>query len=219
MIYSLGCIPLITNPTRITETSSSIIDHLYTNNIFHKTDSFVILPILHNLTDHLPILASSYFKTIDKKSNSGYFRDTKDFQVDNFVEDLYKNIASINLSDALSVNDYFADFISQFSTTLEIHAPMHKFTRKETKLQTKPWLSKEILTSIRYRNKLYRQCLNEQKPSLWEKYKKYRNKVTRMKEQAKKIHFQNVISKNKQNTAKLSKTINDLLHHKNKKSN
>ena len=110
MIYSLGCIPLITNPTRITETSSSIIDHLYTNNISHKTDSFVIL---HNLTDHLPILASSYFKTIEKKSNSGYFRDTKEFQVDNFVEDLYKNIASVNLSDALSVNDYFADFISQ----------------------------------------------------------------------------------------------------------
>ena len=63
---------------------------------------------------------------------------------------------------------------------------MRKFTRKEKKLQTKPWLSKEILTSIRYRNKLYRPCLNEQKPSLWEKYKKYRNKVTRMKEQAKK---------------------------------
>ena len=64
-IYSLGCIPLITNPTRITEseTSFSIIDHLYTNNISHKTDSFVIL---HNLTDHLPILARSYFKTIDK---------------------------------------------------------------------------------------------------------------------------------------------------------
>ena len=120
-----------------------------------------------------------------KKSTAGYFRDTKDFQVDNFVEDLYKNITSITLSDALSVNDYFADFISQFSTTLEIHAPMprmRKFTRKEKKLQTKPWLSKEILTSIRYRNKLYRQCLTEQKPSLWEKYKKYRNKVTRMKE-------------------------------------
>ena len=40
-----------------------------------------------------------------------------------------------------------------------------------------------------------------------------------MKEQAKKIHFQIVISKNKQNTAKLWKTINDLQHHKNKKSN
>ena len=40
-----------------------------------------------------------------------------------------------------------------------------------------------------------------------------------MKEQAKKIHFQIVTSENKQNTAKLWKTINDLLHHKNKKFN
>ena len=128
MTYSLDCIPLITSPTQITETSSFIIDHLFTNNITHKTDSFVIQ---HNLTDHLHILASSYFKTIDKKSNSGYFRDTKDFHVVKFVENLYKNIASINLSDTLSVTDYCADFISQFSTTLEIHAPMRKSTEEK----------------------------------------------------------------------------------------
>ena len=46
---------------------------------------------------------------------------------------IYTNIASINISDALSVNDYFADFISQFSTTLEIHAFNRKLTRKEKK--------------------------------------------------------------------------------------
>ena len=40
-----------------------------------------------------------------------------------------------------------------------------------------------------------------------------------MKEQAKKIYFQKVVSENKQNTAKLWKTINDQLHHKNKKPN
>ena len=52
----------------------------------------------------------------------------------------------MNKNDALRVNDYFTDFISQFSIILEIHAPMCKLTRKEKKLKIKPWLSKEILT-------------------------------------------------------------------------
>ena len=43
--------------------------------------------------------------------------------------------------------------------------------KKKKNLKTKPWLSKEILASTRYRDKLYRLCLNEQKQSLWENTK------------------------------------------------
>jgi len=46
MIYSQGFIPLITHPTRITETSSTVIDHIYTNNeCYVRINKF-------NLTDH-----------------------------------------------------------------------------------------------------------------------------------------------------------------------
>ena len=55
---------------------------------------------------------------------------------------IYTNIASINVSDALSVNDYFVDFISQFSTTLEIHAFNRKLTRKEKKTENQAMVVK-----------------------------------------------------------------------------
>ena len=36
MLFSLGCIPLIKYPTRITKTSSTLIDHIYTNEMCQK---------------------------------------------------------------------------------------------------------------------------------------------------------------------------------------
>ena len=58
MIYSQGCIPTITHPTRITSTSSTLIDHIYTNNFIKEMKSFILL---HDLTDHFPILVSTNF--------------------------------------------------------------------------------------------------------------------------------------------------------------
>ena len=41
MIYSQGCLPIITQPTKITENSSTLIDHIYTNNITKEMKSFI----------------------------------------------------------------------------------------------------------------------------------------------------------------------------------
>ena len=52
---SNGAIHLITKPTRVTAGSSSIIDHIITNDLGHKISPFVILS---NLTDHYPIMCA-----------------------------------------------------------------------------------------------------------------------------------------------------------------
>ena len=43
MTYSLGAISLITHPTRVTDNSSSLLDHEYTNNISGETHSYILL--------------------------------------------------------------------------------------------------------------------------------------------------------------------------------
>ena len=52
---SNGAIHLITKPMRVTSCSSSIIDHIITNDLVHKISLFVILS---NLTDHYPIMCA-----------------------------------------------------------------------------------------------------------------------------------------------------------------
>ena len=62
MIYSRGCLPIITQPTRITENSSTLIDHVYTNNTTKEMKSFILL---HDLTDHMPIIVSTNLKKLN----------------------------------------------------------------------------------------------------------------------------------------------------------
>ena len=103
--------------------------------------------------------------------------------------------------------------------TLNVHAPLRKQTRKEKKLKMKPWLTKGISKSIKCKNQLLVKCLKEQNSKQWEYYKKFRNKITHVKEAAKKSYFQDKIAKNKHNTSKLWQTINNILHRKSRKSN
>ena len=219
MVYSHGCIPLITHPTRITEKSSTIIDHIYTNNITRKIDSFIIL---RDLTDHLPVMVCTDFQRYPKNLNEmpTLIRDTRKFRTESFAKNLLDNFSNLgNISNPCNANQCMVDFIGAFRNTLNKHAPLRKQTRKEKKLRSKPWITKALLISIKHKNKLYAQCIKEQNETLWQEFKKYRNKLSHVKEQSKKLYFHKLILENKQNTAQLWKTINDILHHKNKKSN
>ena len=52
MLFSMGCVPLINLPTRITTKSSTLVDHIYTNNVVNNIENYILL---HDITDHLPI--------------------------------------------------------------------------------------------------------------------------------------------------------------------
>ena len=59
LTYSLGCIPLITHPTRITTTSSTLLDHVYTNNVVGEHKSFILV---EDVSDHLPVMVCSIYQ-------------------------------------------------------------------------------------------------------------------------------------------------------------
>ena len=56
LTYCFGCIPLITLPTRITTTSSTLLDHIYTNNRVGEHKSFILV---EDVSDHLPVMMCS----------------------------------------------------------------------------------------------------------------------------------------------------------------
>ena len=99
-------------------------------------------------------------------------------------------------------------FINIFQLILDKHAPLPKRSRKELKRKTKPWITKGLLKSIHRKNCMYKKCVNSKSTAKWDEYKMYRNKLTHLKNPAKKLYYQDIIRKNKQNTAKLWKTIN-----------
>ena len=131
---------LISVPTRITNTSKSTIDHIYTNIcscqidagtiIADISDHFPVFSIFDNFNIHLPILRSVLV------------RDFKCYNKDNFVSDLRKvdwNILNNN-SNADTAFDTFHDLFIQ---VCDLHAPLKVKTLK-SKRNKNPWITKAI---------------------------------------------------------------------------
>ena len=86
LTYSLGCIPLITHPTRITTTSSTLLDHVYTSNVVGEHKSFILV---EDVSDHLPVMVCSNLSLPkSEKSTVTLFRDTKNFDIETFLDKL-----------------------------------------------------------------------------------------------------------------------------------
>ncbi len=69
MLFSYNLLPLITKPTRITDYTSTLIDHIYTNAPIHNTVSGICLV---DISDHLPVFCISDM-FIKKKERDNVF--------------------------------------------------------------------------------------------------------------------------------------------------
>ena len=162
MTYSLGAIPLITHPTRVTDNSSALLDHVYTINISGETHSYILLD---DISDHMPVIVCSDLALKHpKKYEASYVRDAKNFEAELFLEELSKSLhllGETNLPNNINEIDIYTDkFIHIFQLILDKHAPLRKRSRKELKLKTKPWITKGLLKSIHRKNHMYKKCVN-----------------------------------------------------------
>ena len=82
MLLSCNCRCLIDVPTRVTETSKTLIDHVITNN---KQRAVTIGVFTSDLSDHYGVFAIiSYNDIKNKLSNQVFIRDMTKFILDDF---------------------------------------------------------------------------------------------------------------------------------------
>ena len=104
-------------------------------------------------------------------------RDFSKFHGDNFIRDL----KSVNWSVATQRNPDlgFENFMLIINNPLNKHAHIKKHAKRKEKLRFKHWITKSILTSIKQRNKIYKEMIkakNSQTNQLkFRLYKKYCN--------------------------------------------
>ena len=214
MLASNGYFPLITLPTRVTAVSSSIIDHIITND--HKN---IIFPgiIKSDLTDHYPIFCFiDDVVTCSNKTNLKIFRrDFSNFNSSEFCDDLHDALSAF-FHQNKELNDYnfnrrFRDFIEIVKSKIDKHAPLKKLTRKQRKLKCKPWITRGILTSIKRKQKLYISHFIKGDTDRQNVYKKYANKLTKIKFISKQMYYQDELNKSKNNAFKTWSVIKSLL--------
>ena len=97
---------------------------------------------------------------------------------------------------------------------------MQKLSRKEKRLTEKPWISKDILKSIRTKNKLFRSHYHSRDPNKKLIYKQYLNKLTLIKKKTWLSDFTTKIffCENQGNSCKTWSIVGELINYKNHKN-
>jgi len=81
-------------------------------------------------------------------------RNTKNFVVEDFLVDLARAFENFWLVILIkpTIDDHFERFIRIFKNILDKHTPLKILTKKEKKLNQKPWITKNILNLIKQKN-------------------------------------------------------------------
>ena len=216
MLTSNGTFLLIDKPTRETNTSSSIIDHIITND-----NNNILYPciIRSGLTDHFPVacfvaINSRNLKVSRNSDQPVFIRDKRRFDRDLFSDDLNVSLCELlhlmPLDSPESTNNFFSEFINVVTACIDRHAPLILASRRKRKLIKKPWITKGIYTSIRRKQKLYVSHFLNGSEVHKRFYKTYANKLTKIKTLAKKLYFQNEIVNSRHDMRKFWGVINSL---------
>ena len=191
-VMSHGFIPYITRPTRITEYTATLVDHLFIKLPHHQMTAPVKAGILFNdMTDHLPIFAILSFQDKRLGSQRPKVRIFSDTNIEKFKD----KIAMINWNHVLNhecgkinCSEFYNDIHDIFSDSF----PLVYVSRKRCK--DKPWVTKGILTSIRRKNKLYRISIENPTDSNLIKYQEYRRILHSCLKAAEEIYYQQLLN-------------------------
>ena len=200
---SLGLTQVIKDPTRVTQTSETLIDHIYTNSpptILSASVSDL------SISDHAPISCCKTTKIqrpVKNRHNIISFRSFKNFDQTAFQHALdstpFQEV--MNYTDP---NEALDVWYNHFLSVLNVHAPVKTKRVKHHRLPQ--WLTPDIIKAMAERDKL-------KKSKLFPEYKKMRNKIKNLVRNSKRALFNKLIEKNK-DTTHLWRALNTFLKSK-----
>lgn len=206
--YSLT--QIIDEPTRVTQTTSTLIDLIYTSNCMKVVESGVI----HlGMSDH-SLVYLVWGKARKSYSKHAYrtYRTYKHFDENEFCCDIDR-IDWQSVFFGVDVNSSLNEFQKKFSLTCNSHAPIRKSRTKKTR---SPWINGEIINVIHERDKLKEKATRNRTPENWKAYQKMRNHVTSKIRQNKRKMFQRRIERSHANVKQTWKNLNMLIPRKKK---
>ena len=213
LVTSNGFLPLITQPTRFTDTTQTLIDNIFTNTFDLDCESG---NILIEFADHLTQFASIKKICHSKDNEPTYILDDSKFDQNLFMEDLSIQVFTQNDDP----NVYFLDLNWRYESCVKRHNKFRKLSRKENKNKQKPWITPEILIKINHRNSLFKQKkIYPENIHLKQVYNKFRNSVNRDIKKSREKHYVNYFDSCKNNMKKTWKGINELMSSGKKSSN
>ena len=194
---------LIDLPTRVTVSTQTLIDHIYSTNpekhslsgVFTTTvsDHYLIFTIYDELRSTTPM------KTIQ-------WRDFKHFEHGKFVDTL-NSMAFDSIFRCTSVDTALELWHGMIMEAFVVNAPMKS---KRLKSNPCPWVSGDVIQLMNTRDYYHKKAIQTNSVVFWNRYRYMRNLVNSKLKQEKKKHFDSLLCKNAGNPGALWKTLKSL---------
>nr|XP_027221625.1 uncharacterized protein LOC113813764 [Penaeus vannamei] len=197
-----------TKPTRVTATSATILDHIWTNEINRSKTNGIIYS---DITDHFPIF--SYISLNNNlKSSETKVIEYREFSPAN-IDKLREQLSQVSwdlVYSALNPEVAYENFETIISASFNKFLPLKSKIIKNKHIN-KPYINRELKNLINYKNKVQR------KYAKWpltygEEYKRLRNLVTRRLREAKSRYFSEKLEENASSSKSQWKVINTILN-------
>ena len=213
--------PKITIPTRVTHTSATLIDHIYTNN---KNPTTIAGTLKTDISDHFSNFIFYKWTPIRIIPKLVTYRNYSTEAIEKFKNALQETNWESILNDT-NTNSAYDKFLDIYTSLLNEHLKLvtTKFNKYKHKL--KSWITKGILKSLKTKDKLYKKMISLKRTNNTS-YESYKIKYDRFKQilhnilrAAKQKYWNDQFESSKNNMKSTWKNINNLLNRQNDKSN
>ena len=179
-------LPCIDKPTRITASSSTLIDNIFTNTFEQRNQSGILY---YDVSDHLPVFVISSFSRNKEctKTKVIMYRKESSENIKALNDDLIKE-QWLDVYEENDVNTAYDKFITKLKQYYDKNIPLVKINPGRNQ-SINPWITKGILNSIKNRNSLYKLYLRKPSVQNHDKYKQYRNKLTKIIRKSKTMYY------------------------------
>ena len=196
----------IQTPTRITPTTSSLIDVIITQIGDSKTLETGAIQL--GISDHSLVYLCRKISIPKEPPRIIFTRQFKNYQASLFKQELSYYLSSYVTSD--DPNVLWNNFKTKFLAIAQKHAPLRQ---RRVKHEHKPWLTNEIKQLIFHRDYLKRQSVRVSSTDYHTAYKRCKNRVNKLIESTKKDYFKKRLT-NSSNSKESWQAINELLNRK-----
>ena len=214
-IFSFGFLQLVTRPTRISENTATLLDHVLTNSTANSHTTSILCS---KLSDHFPIVHQIDFSKQKFKNEPIKSRNFSPDGIQRFKTAL-SNYNWTHVTNQTCVQEATNNFLSTFNTLFNTFFPETTKTFNKSVNPIEPWMSRGILISRKNKNALAHRSIKSPSVTNSEKFKAYRNLYNRVIRESKKLFFEKQLSENQKNLRKTWKILFSSIHRNSKKSN
>ena len=164
LFFTLGTLPTVKYPTRITHSSATLIGNVYVK--CEKYENIRSRIIQTDISDHFPILIGMGSRQVAKRKEPLIFTQRKigPHQIQKITDALITTQWN-NVFLYRDIDRSYNQFLAHFTNILNLYAPLTKTKIPYKSIMRESWMTKGLIKSSRKKEQLYKKTIGMAKTS------------------------------------------------------